>query len=664
MLSAGGWNKHWIQDLAGAGLAVAIGIGILSSPLLSRRFERWSYDLGFPFRPNLTVQDVALVSTTDASRLALGQGDGKSWDRQLHAELLDRLIARGARAVVFTSVFSESSPNQPSDQAFAQALRRARGKVLLAADSADGTLQLPAPGFADAAPWGLLAAEDSDGVARKHPPAGRNPTLSLRLAQLIDRNYPAATASRWFNYYGPSLNVPDVPYEMALRGGEPAGAFKGKVVVVNPTGAGSETFAIPHSLWTGRRSSRAEVEATAFLNLWRRDWLFRLPPLYEGTFIAIVGGFLGLAFLGKRCGPSVVIAGVAIVAMFALNCLLVAQVRLWFPWLIIAGAQVPAAYGWARFCEAMERRREPRPAIAPSPGAFDPDASPVPESLAEPSNFQAHPAAADTPVIPDHTVVKRIGRGAYGEVWLARDVIGRFHAVKVLKARSFTNRSPYEREFEGIERFASVSRGHPGLVQVLHVGRNDESGYFFYIMELADGVDSTGPLVPDRYVPKTLASELTRRGHLPVRESVKVCVDLCSALQHLHERQLVHRDIKPANIIFVEGRVKIADIGLVARIVNEPGAMTRLGTEGYLAPEGPGTPLADVYALGKVLYEISMGRDRWQFPEFPTTIGTRPDQADLRRLHEIILTACEDNPTHRYPSARALHQALIQQWPA
>jgi CHASE2 domain-containing sensor protein len=664
VLSAGGWNKHWIQDLAGAGLAIAVGIGVLSSPLLSSWFERWSYDLAYPFRPDVAVDDVAIVSTTDTSRLELGQGDGRSWDPQLHADLLSRLIARGARAVAFTSVLYEHSTNAPGDQAFAQALRRARGKVLLAATSTNGTLLLPASSFTDVAPWGLLTAGDSDEVARKHPRTGGHPTLSLRLAQLIDRNQPAATASRWFNYYGPSLNVPVVPYELALRGGEPAGAFKGKVVVVDPTAARSETFAAPHTLWTGRRISRAEVEATAFLNLWRRDWLFRLPPLYEGTFIAIVGGFLGLVFLGKRRGPSLVLAAVAIVAIFAFNCLLIAQVRLWFPWLIIAGAQVPAAYGWARFCEAMERRREPQPAIAPSPGGLEPDADPLPESLAERSNSPAHPAAADTPVIPDHTVVKRIGRGAYGEVWLARDVIGRFHAAKVLKARSFAQRSPYEREFKGIERFASVSRGHSGLVQVLHVGRNDESGYFFYIMELADDAGSTGPLVPERYVPKTLASELTRRGHLSVRESVKICLDLCAALQHLHDRQLVHRDIKPANIIFVEGRVKIADIGLVAPIVNEPGAMTRLGTEGYLAPEGPGTPLADVYALGKVLYEISMGRDRWQFPEFPTTIGARPDQADLRRLHEIILTACENDPAQRYQSARALREALTKEWPA
>ncbi len=663
-MHAGGWNKHWIQDLTGAGLAIAIGLGVLSVPLLSSWFERWSYDLSYPFRPEIAVDGVVIVSATDASRLAPEQANGRQWDRQLHAELLDRLIARGARAVVFTSVFSESSPTNSSDPIFAQALRRARGKVLLAASTENGTMQLPAPDLAAAAPWGLLTAGDSDGVVRRHPPSGGHPTLALRLVQLLDRTFTNAATPRWINYYASSPEIPEVTYEQVLRGAEPPGVFKGKIVVIGPTAMKPELSSTPYTLWTGRRISRAEVEATAFLNCWRRDWWFRLPLRYEAAFIAIVGGFLGLAFMGKRRNPSLVFAGAAILSMFALNLLLAAQIRLWFPWLVIAGAQIPAAFGWARFCEAMDRRREPQPAIAPSPGGFDPDATTLPASPAERSISPPHPAAGDMPVIPDHTVVKRIGRGAYGEVWLARDVIGRFHAVKVLKARSFPLRSPYEREFKGIERFASVSRGHPGLVQVLHVGRNDEGGYFFYIMELADDAESTGPVVPERYVPKTLASELTRRGHLSVRESVEICLALCSALQHLHERQLVHRDIKPANIIFVEGRVKIADIGLVAQIVNEPGAMTRLGTEGYLAPEGPGTPLADVYALGKVLYEISMGRDRWQFPELPTTIGLRPDQADLRRLHEIILTACEDDPARRYQSARAMQEALTRLRPA
>jgi serine/threonine protein kinase len=364
--------------------------------------------------------------------------------------------------------------------------------------------------------------------------------------------------------------------------------------------------------------------------------------------------------MGMRRSAAVLLASGAIVILAAGAYLLFAKLHFWFPWLVIAVVQIPVAFGWAWLCEAADRPRIPRS----SPNPLPPSPAPASPSNAAPSPANlpgAQPAATpDLPSIPDHSLIRCIGRGAYGEVWLVRDVIGRHHAVKIVKARNFPHSAPYEREFKGIEGFASISRTHPGLVQVLHIGRHDAQGCFYYIMELADDAGGTTPLDPNRYSPKTLASELARRRHLPVSESVQVGLALCSALRHLHERQLVHRDVKPSNIIFVEGAPKIADIGLVAQLGSGTAEMTRLGTEGYLAPEGPGTPSADLYALGKVLYEISMGRDRWQFPEFPTTLAARPDQDSLRQLHEIILTACETDPAHRYQSAAEMHAALAR----
>src|SRR5215475_6565132 len=92
------------------------------------------------------------------------------------------------------------------------------------------------------------------------------------------------------------------------------------------------------------------------------------------------------------------------------------------------------------------------------------------------------------PTIPDHTLLRPIGRGAYGEVWLARNVMGTLRAVKVVERKQFKSDRPYEREFAGIQRYEPVSRSADGLVHVLHVGRNDAEGYFYYVMELADGV--------------------------------------------------------------------------------------------------------------------------------------------------------------------------------
>src|SRR5262245_52370916 len=94
------------------------------------------------------------------------------------------------------------------------------------------------------------------------------------------------------------------------------------------------------------------------------------------------------------------------------------------------------------------------------------------------------------PLIPDHTLLQPIGRGSYGEVWLARNVMGALRAVKVVRRDQFESDRPYEREFAGIQRYEPVSRSSSGLVHLLHVGRNDPEGYFYYVMELADDAAS------------------------------------------------------------------------------------------------------------------------------------------------------------------------------
>jgi len=93
------------------------------------------------------------------------------------------------------------------------------------------------------------------------------------------------------------------------------------------------------------------------------------------------------------------------------------------------------------------------------------------------------------PTTPDHTLRRPIGRGAYGEVWLARNIMGAPRAVKIIWRRQFESDRPYEREFKGVQRYEPVSRSADGLVHVLHVGRHDAEGYFYYVMELADPVD-------------------------------------------------------------------------------------------------------------------------------------------------------------------------------
>ena len=112
------------------------------------------------------------------------------------------------------------------------------------------------------------------------------------------------------------------------------------------------------------------------------------------------------------------------------------------------------------------------------------------------------------PAIPDHEMIRRIGKGSYGEVWLARSVTGSMRAIKVVNRKDFEHDKTFEREFEGIKIFEPISRTHPGLVNVLHVGRNMDEAFYYYVMELADDKVSDSEVIVDSYTPRTLALSL------------------------------------------------------------------------------------------------------------------------------------------------------------
>jgi len=258
------------------------------------------------------------------------------------------------------------------------------------------------------------------------------------------------------------------------------------------------------------------------------------------------------------------------------------------------------------------------------------------------------------PSIPDYQLLRIIGRGSYGDVWLARGVTGAFRAVKIVWSERFPDQRPYLREFEGITRFAAISIQEPSQLALLHAGRNDS--FFFYVMELADDATLGREIVPETYVPLTLKEIRERRGRLPVTEVVGIAVSLARGLSSLHANNLVHRDIKPSNVIFVGGVPKLADVGLVAAAST---GVTFVGTEGFVPPEGPGAPAADVYSLGKLLYELATGEDRNSFPRLPADLASWPDRRMFLELNEIIIRACEANPQNRFVNAGEVLEELL-----
>lgn len=260
------------------------------------------------------------------------------------------------------------------------------------------------------------------------------------------------------------------------------------------------------------------------------------------------------------------------------------------------------------------------------------------------------------PILPDYELIKPIGRGSYGDVWLARGVTGVFRAVKVVWRSRFPEDRPYLREFEGVTRFASISLREPSQLALLHAGRSDDAGFFYYVMELADDATLGRTIEPEHYVPLTLRELRHRRGQLPIGEVVGLAVALCRALASLHAAGLVHRDIKPSNVVLVGGVPKLADVGLVAAASE---GLTFVGTEGYVPPEGPGAPAADVYSLGKVIYELATGLDRNDYPRLPAALGSRPDRKELLELNEVVIRACDPRPEKRYSDAAGLLDELL-----
>ncbi|MCI0533665.1 MAG: hypothetical protein L0Z50_00405, partial [Verrucomicrobiales bacterium] len=155
--------------------------------------------------------------------------------------------------------------------------------------------------------------------------------------------------------------------------------------------------------------------------------------------------------------------------------------------------------------------------------------------------------------------------------------------------------------------------------------------------------------------PRTLRSELAHRDRLRPVEAAGLTLRLARALGHLHLHGLVHRDIKPSNVIFVAGQPKLADIGLVTDVGS---SHSFVGTEGFIPPEGPGSPQADLYGLGKLLYELATGRDRLDFPQLPPRLRQHAEGEALLELNEVITRACAPEVQQRYATAPELQADL------
>ena len=257
---------------------------------------------------------------------------------------------------------------------------RERTNVVLAAEPVETshfgaaerrTLQPLEPLLSSARAVGLADVRaDPDLAARQlHPGIDRTPSLAWQVATLLQ---PAITNSqqplqeRWLNYYAPHP-FQTISYVEVLSNKWPAGfslsnkvVFIGEAQVTGYVGEKREEFGSPWQHFGEGRFYGVEVHALGFSNLVRQDWLGRLPPWVEAFVIILAGAMLGYGLSLMR--PLAATAAALAAALFVAACgyLLFANCHTWFPWLIIAGAQVPVGLGWAYLVDSIRSYVERR----------------------------------------------------------------------------------------------------------------------------------------------------------------------------------------------------------------------------------------------------------------------------------------------------------------
>lgn len=253
----------------------------------------------------------------------------------------------------------------------------------------------------------------------------------------------------------------------------------------------------------------------------------------------------------------------------------------------------------------------------------------------------AFPETAPETQLGPYRLIRQVGRGGMGSVWLAERSDGIYQqrvAVKLMHAGFYAEE--HQRRFRA-ERQILARLEHPQIGRILDGGVS-EKGQPYLVMEYVEGEPIT------RYCDSH---------HLGLDERLSLFLNVCDAVAYAHQNLVVHRDIKPSNVLVTSaGEVKLLDFG-IAKLLSEEESddpddlpITRTGvsimTPEYAAPEqvtdGAITTATDVYALGVVLYEL--------------LAGERPYSFDQRTASAIERVVCEVEPPRPSTAARTLRK--------
>jgi serine/threonine protein kinase len=261
-------------------------------------------------------------------------------------------------------------------------------------------------------------------------------------------------------------------------------------------------------------------------------------------------------------------------------------------------------------------------------------------------------------LVGHYRVLERIGAGAMGEVFRARDErLDRYVALKLVRPASSDN-PDHLRRFE-LEARAAAALNHPNILAIYDVGL--EGGVPYIVSELLEG--------------KNLRQRLNE-GPIPMRAAADYALQIAQGLTAAHDRLIVHRDLKPENLFLTnDGRIKILDFG-VAKLLSSPAedghsleSMTTVtkqgtivGTYAYMSPEQlRGKTVdhrSDIFSFGAILYEMASGcrafHGETQVDTMTAVLREEPANAEMERAaippgyQDIVRHCLEKDPENRF----------------
>src|SRR5438552_3720631 len=278
---------------------------------------------------------------------------------------------------------------------------------------------------------------------------------------------------------------------------------------------------------------------------------------------------------------------------------------------------------------------------------------------------QRAPVPEPSEIAGRYQVIKKLGAGAFGTVYKAKDkILGRMVAIKTIRLEGLaaSGGAGLEELMDRFKREAMVSAQlkHPNIVTIYDIG--DSGGVSYIAMEFSDGVG--------------LDRVIAGAGRVGVERAAALAAQVADALDFAHKHNVVHRDIKPANIMVEAGdRVKVSDFG-IAKVTDSAEHLTAtgslLGTPSYMSPEqARGSAVdgrSDLFSVGCILYEMVTGKKAFRGDSI-TGLIFKIITSDAPRLQEldpevpeelvrIVARALAKDPTARYQTGRELADEL------